>query len=103
MALATRVGGQDAVPTTYVGSYAGTTAAQTINIGFDPSAIIAWNRTDGDTVWFWSKADEVNLITLVALAATNSIVVTDTAGGFALPSNAVVNEDSKTYDFIAFR
>ena len=33
-----------------IGTYAGTGAAQSINIGFKPCALLTWNLTDGDDV-----------------------------------------------------
>lgn len=103
MANATRVADQPRGP--FVGSYAGTTAAQNIHIGFVPSMIIAWNRTDMDQIWFWSSANTTNVLSIVLAAAAETAAVTrvddGTVLGFALPSNAVINENGKTYDFIA--
>ena len=104
MANATRVA--DVSRGYFIGSYTGTTAAQNIHIGFQPALIYAWNRTDGDTVWMWSAADIVNVKTIVALVANEVAAVTQidngTVIGFSLPSNAVINENLKVYDFIAF-
>lgn len=90
----------------FIGSYSGTTAAQNINIGFKPAYIIAYNQTDGDTFWFWSKNDTANVVSIVLAAATTAAVVTQvdngTDIGFSLPSNAVINENAKVYVFIAF-
>jgi hypothetical protein len=90
----------------FVGSYTGTTAAQNIYLGFKPAMIEAWNRTDGDVVFMWSKAILTTLVSIDAEAATESIVIAgveDASGiGFSLPSNAVVNENAKVYDFIAW-
>ena len=90
----------------FIGSYVGTSAAQKIHIGFKPAAIIAWNRTDGDTMWFWSKASLTTQVSVVLAAATNTATMTleddGTVLGFGLPADAVINENVKTYDFIAF-
>lgn len=104
MANATRV--SDVSRGWFIGSYAGTTAAQNIHIGFKPALIIAWNRTDGDTVWLWSKAVLTTQVSIVLAAATNTATMTvvdnGTVIGFGLPADAVINENAKTYDFIAF-
>ena len=104
MANATRVSDQARGP--YVGSYTGTTAAQNINIGFKPSAMIIWNRTDGDTVIFWSSAIQTTYVDVVLAAATVTANITQvdngTVIGFSLASDAVANENAKVYDFIAF-
>lgn len=104
MAVATRVA--DQARGYFIGSYTGTTAAQNIHIGFKPAAIIAWNRTDGDTVWFWSKAVLTTQVSIVLAAATNTATMTQvdngTVLGFGLPTDAVINENAKVYDFIAF-
>ena len=105
MANATRV--SDLARGVYVGSYTGTTAAQNINVGFKPSAMIIWNRTDGDTVIFWSHAIETTYVAVTAAAATVSAVIAQvdngTVLGFSLASDAVANEDAKVYDFIAYQ
>jgi len=104
MANAIRVA--DTVRGPFVGRYTGTTAAQNIHIGFKPGYIRAWNRTDGDTEWVWSKDDLANVEVITTAVASSAIAVTQvdngTVLGFGLPSNAVVNEDTKVYVFIAF-
>lgn len=103
MANATRVA--DVARGWFVGSYAGTTAAQNIHIGFKPALIIAWNKTDGDTFWFWHKSDTANVWTIILAAATLVAAVTQvdngTVLGFSLPADAVINENAKTYFFLA--
>ena len=104
MPAATRVSDKATGP--FIGRYTGTTAAQNIYIGFKPAYIRAWNFTDGDTEWVWSKNDVANLLVITTAAANGAIAVAgveDATGiGFSLPSNAVVNEDAKVYHFIAF-
>ena len=91
------------LPAVYVGSYTGTTAAQTITMGFRPKAVIAWNRTDGDTVWLWADGISTTQVSIVGAAATNTATVAVTDHGLSLPTDAVINENAKVYDFIAFR
>lgn len=90
----------------FIGRYTGTTAAQDIHIGFKPALIIAYNQTDGDKIWIWSKNDTSNIVTIDTEVATEAVAVSqvDDGGelGFKLPSNASVNEDTKVYVFIAF-
>lgn len=104
MANATRIADRTRGP--FVGAYAGTTAAQDIHIGFKPAYIRAINVTDGDTVWEWFKSDTSNVIVTTTAVAAAAIAVAQvdngTVLGFSLPSNAVVNEDAKTYRFIAY-
>ena len=104
MANATRVADQMRGP--FVGSYSGTTAAQNIHIGFKPSFMLIWNRTDGDTVIVWSKAITTTYVAITGAAATvtANIVGVDngTVIGFSLAADAVANENAKVYDFIAF-
>lgn len=104
MANATRI--TDVARGVFVGKYTGTTAAQNIHIGFKPGYIRAYNRTDGDTIWEWYKDDIVNITVTTGAVAAAAVVITQvdngTVLGFALPSNAVVNEDAKVYAFVAF-
>jgi hypothetical protein len=90
----------------FIGSYSGPTAAQNIHVGFKPALIFAWNRTDGDTVWMWSKANTTSVVAITTAAASVSAAVTQvddgTVIGFSLPSDAVINENAKVYDFMAF-
>ena len=104
MANATRVA--DTARGPFVGSYTGTTAAQNIHIGFKPAFMTIWNRTDGDTVIYWSKASETTYVAVTTAAATVSAVIArvdnGTVLGFSLASDAVANENAKVYDFIAY-
>ena len=104
MPAATRVSDKATGP--FIGQYTGTTAAQNIYIGFKPAYIRAWNATDGDTEWVWTKNDLTAVLAITTAAASSAVVITgieDSLGiGFALPSNAVVNENAKVYHFIAF-
>jgi hypothetical protein len=104
MAVATRIADTSRGP--FVGKYTGTTAAQNIHIGFKPAYIRAWNRTDGDTEYVWCKDDLANVEVITTAAATAAIAITQvdngTVLGFGLPSDAVVNENTKVYVFIAF-
>ena len=91
-------------PSVVSGTYAGTTAALTIQCGFRPSWIIGWNQTDGDTVYMWHNSSITNYVSIVALAATTTAAITLTDHGFSLPaSDAIANENGKTYAFIAGR
>jgi hypothetical protein len=104
MALSTLDGNSGASPSVVSGTYAGTTATQTLQIGFRPSWVIGWNQTDGDTMYFWHKSSITNYVSVVALAATTTAVITTTDNGFVLAaSDAIANEDAKVYVFIAGR
>src|SRR5689334_7506342 len=93
-----------AVPSVVSGTFTGTTAAQTITIGFRPSWVIWYNQTDGDTVNFWHNSSITNYVSVVLAAATVTAAITQTDHGFVLPaSDAVGNENGKTFVFIAGR
>lgn len=97
-------GNSMALPSTVSGTYAGTTAALTVTCGFAPSWVIAWNVTDGDQVWLWTKNDAVNVVTIGTASTQTAAVVSTVDNGFVLPaSSAVINENGKTYAFIAGR
>lgn len=91
----------------FIGTYAGTTAAQNIHIGFKPALIIGWNFTDGDKVFIWHSTSVTKVLTIDTEAANECIAITQidngTVLGFSLPAcTASVNEDAKTFYFIAF-
>ena len=81
------------------GTYTGTTAALTVQVGFRPDWIKAWNQTDGDTYWWWSsKMAATTVMTIVAATATQASAIVLTDHGFTLPaSDAVINENTKVY------
>lgn len=96
----------------FIGTYAGTTAAQNIHIGFKPAMILAWNVTDGNVIYWWTTASLTTVAALVdagcsetALTANASVITqvdNGTVLGFALPAcDTVVNENAKTYVFLA--
>ncbi len=86
------------------GTYAGTTATQKITIGFQPSWIIGWNVTDGDTVYFWHTSSQTTYVKMTTAAATVTANLVPTDHGFTLAtSDAIANEDGVTYVFIAGR
>src|SRR5512147_148838 len=85
------------------GTYSGTTAAQTITFGFAPSFFLIYNQTDGDVVFMWHKSLTTAGVSIDTEAATETVTITATDHGVALPTNAVVNENGKTYVFLAFR
>ena len=104
MANATRIADRARGP--FVGSYAGTTAAQNIHIGFKPSFLLIYNQTDGDDVNIWCKNDATTFVNIAAAAATETAAITQidngTVIGFSLPAcNTSVNENAKTFVFLA--
>src|SRR5678815_5628391 len=90
-------------PSVVSGTYAGTTAAQTITVGFRPSWFILYKQTDGDVVFIWHNSVTTTGVSIDTEAATETVTITATDHGFSLPTNAVVNENGKTYVFIAGR
>lgn len=87
-------------------SYAGTGAAQNIHIGYKPSFMIFFNRTDGDDVNIWCKDTTTAFINIAAAAgaitATIAAVDNGTEIGFSLPADNDCNENAKTYVVIAW-
>lgn len=100
MANATRVA--DQARGYFVGTYAGTTAAQNIHLGFKPSFIFATNITDGDTNYIWYKSVTTTVMKIAGTPATSCSAIAQvdngTVLGFSLPAcDTVVNENGKTY------
>ena len=97
---------QVVLPNVWVGTYGGTTAAQTIQIGFRPSYILGLDITNGTTVFIWYSGDTshawVQLTTAGFAQKNDAITVTD--HGFSLPaSNSDVNNNGDTYLILAVR
>jgi len=90
-------------PSVISGTYTGTTAAQTITLGFRPSWFIIWNQTDGDVVFNWHNSDITAGVSIDTEAATETVAITVTDHGISLPTNAVVNENNKVFVIIAGR
>lgn len=104
MANATRI--SDKAAGAFIFSYAGTTAAQNIHLGFKPAFMLIYNQTDGDTVVIWCKNDITDYVAITTAAATNTAAVTQvdngTVIGFSLAADAVLNENAKTFVGIAW-
>lgn len=104
MPAATRIADQARGPSVF--SYAGTTAAQNIHIGFKPAFMIFYNQTDGDDVNLWCKNSITNFVNIAAAAATITAAIDQvddgTTIGFSLPADSDCNENAKTYVVIAW-
>jgi hypothetical protein len=89
---------------TKAGSYTGTGAAQTITLGYEPKGVIIMNTTDGDSValHFDGMTDATAIAIGAAAAAVASQGVTLTSRGFTLGTDASVNENAKTFAYLAF-
>lgn len=70
-------------------AYTGTGAAQSINFGFKPQAVLAFNTTDNDYAWGSIDGD----------TSTGGCTYTD--GGFSLGTSATDNENLKAYKGVA--
>jgi hypothetical protein len=89
----------------YSGVFVGTGADQEIDkVGFRPSSIILWNKTDPALMYWNDKmpADEAGLHTDATSShlTTNGITATDT--GFELGANATFNADGDQIFFTAW-
>ena len=92
------------VPLFKAGTYAGTTAAQSVNVGFAPQFIMGWNITDDDVVYFWNHHDNTSVQVISAAASANASTIATHNIGFDLPgSDSVVNENGKTYMYLAVK
>lgn len=92
------------VPSVVSGTFTGTTAAQLLTLGFRPSWMLWYNQTDGDTVNFWHNSSTTNYVSMVLAAATVTATMTTTDHGINLAaSDAVGNENTKVFVFIAGR
>lgn len=97
-------GNSTVTPNIVSGTFTGTTAAQTLTLGFRPSWMIWYNQTDGDTVNFWHNSSTTTYVSMVLAAATVTATITQTDHGLILPaSDAVGNENAKVFVFIAGR
>lgn len=90
-------------PRKAAGTYTGTGAAQSITIGFQPSLVLIYNETDGDSlhVKLEGQADGVGLAIGAATAAVASQGVTLSARGFSVGTDASVSEIGKTFRYLA--
>ncbi len=86
------------------GTYTGTELALSVNLGFKPALVIAFNQTDGDTVWMFmdgmTDATAMTIAGLTAKVATEGCTFTST--GFTLGTNNVINLTDKVYVYAAF-
>ena len=91
-----------AVPLFKASTYEGTTAAQSVNCGFAPQFIVGWNVDDDDLLYFWNHSDNTSVQVVSAAASANATTIATHNIGFDLPaSDNVVNENGKTYCYIA--
>lgn len=93
------------VPIFKTGSYSGTTAAQTITVGFRPSLIHAVNLTESNHHWMWADSFTPAFVgTVSANAGIGQVSITVTDHGFSLPaSNSVVNGNGVSYAYFCAR
>ncbi len=91
------------LPPVKTGTFTGSGAAQTVTLGYKPEVVLAFNQTDGDTVWCFINgmtADTAFAIT-GSVAAVSSEGITLVPTGFTLGTSAVTNESGKVYLYVA--
>lgn len=91
-----------AIPFFETVTYYGTTAAQSVAVGFRPRGIIG----HGNTVrWMWSEDDLVNVYPIsAAVSAATSAAISLHDHGVSLPgTNATVNNNGSFYVLWCFR
>lgn len=85
------------------GTYTGTAAALAVTVGFKPKAVLAFNETDGDLLWFFldgmTAATACTVVLATAKVASQGCTLTST--GFSLGTDATINETAKVYKYIA--
>ena len=92
------------LPVMKSGTYTGTTAALTVQVGFRPNSIIAWNQTDSAAAWWWSDQMAATTVSNLATGATIAESVTVTDHGFTVPaSGSITNVNGKVYIYMALR
>lgn len=91
------------------GTYAGTGAAVTLELGFVPDFFVVWNETDSDAMWFWGRgmtaANALAVNTAVAALSSNGVTTYTGAVGSAsagLTLGTTLSENGKTHRYIAF-
>lgn len=91
------------LPEVKVGTYTGTGAAQSITLGYKPSLVLAFNQTDGDTIWGHIKGmTAATAFSIDTEVAAESNACTLSATGFSLGTSSVINESGKVYLYVAF-
>lgn len=95
-----------ALPYMKVGQYFGTTAAQSVSVGFRPTAIFATPQVStGGRIYWWSEEDLANVfVTDGAASGAVSAAISLHDHGFSLPaSNTTVNNNATHYQYWAWR
>lgn len=93
-----------AIPYFKTGQYFGTTAAQSVSVGFRPTAIHAIPHSTAGRPYWWSEEDLQNVFLDgdAASAASGAISLHD--HGFSLPaSNTSINANGAHYQYWAWR
>ena len=94
-----------------IGSYVGTGAAVTVDLGFVPDYVLVENTTDGDANWKWFSGMAAASALQQVAAGTKTLI---TANGIS-PDNgtlsspkgitfgSVLSESGKTHRYVAMR
>lgn len=105
------VAGLAAAAEVSVGTYTGTGSAVTVNLDFDPKVVIGYNETDGDVAFLHisGASDGVTLKIVDSGSGTTDLSkasagITLGAAGerkFTIGTDAALNENAKTYRYVA--
>jgi hypothetical protein len=92
------------------GTYTGTGAALNVEVGFEPDYLVIWNETDGDV-----RGEYINGMTAdhafkivdsgagtTDLSKATSNGITLTSNGFKVGTDSALNENAKSYRWVAF-
>lgn len=91
-------------PVSASGTYTGTTAALTTQVGFRPDIIIAWNQTDSTAPFLWTSDMAATTVCNLATGATIAESITVTDHGFTVPaSGTITNVNTKVYIYVCYR
>lgn len=89
------------------GSFSGTGATLSVNVGFKPGVVILYNITDkGMMIWTADMPDAYSYRTTGSDGYElyrSSLGITPVADGFTLGADTEMNEGTDTIHYIAFR
>lgn len=84
-------------------TYTGTGAALQVTLRSQPKAILAFNNTDGDTLWgfFEGMSAATAWASAAAITKVSTQGCTPNRKGFLLGTDAAINENAKVYFGVA--
>lgn len=86
------------------GTYTGNGTSQSVTLGFKPMKVEIINITDGDTYYIHinGMTDATGISIAAATAGVSANGVTLSSNGFSVGSDVSVNENAKTFRYLAY-